>query len=307
LETGREPKGEYPLSQLRTKVCYELDDLVALRKWVESRGLELSGINLAMFPRWEKILLGQPGRDEQIENWQKSLVNLGKAGIPMVQYNPMINAGAPMPLWRTSADKIGRGGTLIFKFDYDAAKQVSLTKYGEISEKTMWENLFYFLKAVIPVAEKAGVMMTLHPYDPPVPGLAGIARIIYNVAAYDRVFKTIPEKANCMTFCLSTFGQMLDNEDVYQAIKHFGKANRIGCVHFSGVKGTLEKSEEAFPDESRLDMLRAVRILKESGFNGLVEVDHAPHPIGDTDYGHISHAFQIGYLKGILQGAGALE
>ena len=95
LETGREPEGEYPLSQLRTKAYYELDDLVALRKWVESHGLELSGINLAMFPRWEKILLGQPGRDEQIENWNKSLVNLGKAGIPMVQYNPMINAGFP--------------------------------------------------------------------------------------------------------------------------------------------------------------------------------------------------------------------
>ena len=307
LETGREPKGEYPLLQLRTKAYYELDDLVALRKWVESRGLELSGINLAMFPRWEKILLGQPGRDEQIENWNKSLVNLGKAGIPMVQYNPMINAGAPMPLWRTSADKIGRGGTLIFKFDYNAARQVPLTKYGEVTEKAVWENLFYFLRAVIPVAEKAGVIMTMHPYDPPVPSLAGIARIIYNVAAYDRVFKTIPEKANCMTFCLSTFGQMLDNEDVDKAIRHFGQENRIGCVHFSGVKGTLEQSEEAFPDESRLDLLRAVRVLKESGFNGLIEVDHAPHPIGDTDYGHMSHAFQIGYLKGILQGADALE
>jgi mannonate dehydratase len=307
LETGREPKGNYPLPRLRTSAYYELDDLVALKKWVEGHGLELSGINLAMFPRWEKILLGQSGRDEQIENWNKSLVNLGEAGIPMVQYNAMINAGSPMPLWRTSADKTGRGGTLIFKFDYDIAKQVPLTGYGEVTEKAMWDNLTYFLKAVIPVAEKAGVMMTMHPYDPPVTGLAGIARIIHNIAAYDRVFKIVPDKANCMTFCLSTFGQMLDNEDVYNAIKHFGNKNRIGCVHVAGVKGTLEKSEEAFPDESRLDILRAVKVLKESGFNGLIEVDHAPHPIGDTDYGHISHAFQIGYLKGILQGAGALE
>jgi D-mannonate dehydratase len=53
--------------------------------------------------------------------------------------------------------------------------------------------------------------------------------------------------------------------------------------------------------------LRAVRTLKESGYKGLIEVDHAPHPIGDTDYGHMSHAFQIGYLKGIMQGAGALD
>ena len=157
------------------------------------------------------------------------------------------------------------------------------------------------------IAVSDGVTMSMHPFDPPVSGLAGIARIIHNVEAYDRLFKTIPAKANCMTFCISTFGQMLDDAAFYQAVKHFGKARRIGCVHFSGVKGTLEKSEEAFPDECRLDMLKVVRVLKESGFNGLIEVDHAPHPIGDTDYGHMSHAFQIGYLKGILQGADALD
>ena len=307
LETGREPKGSYPLSTLREGAYYEFDDLVALKKRVESHGLELYSINLAMFPRWEKILLGQAGRDEQIENWNKSLKNLGKAGIPMVQYNCMINAGSSMPLWRTSAEKTGRGGTQIFKFDYDVAKKAPLTNYGEVSAKIMWDNLTYFLKAVIPVAEKAGVMMTMHPYDPPVASLAGIARIIRNVKAYNRVFKVVPERANCMTFCLSTFGQMLDAKHVYEAIRHFGEENRIGCVHFGGVKGTLEKSEEAFPDEGKLDMLRAVNVLKEIGFNGIVEIDHAPHPIGDTDYGHMSHAFQIGYLKGILQGAVVLE
>jgi mannonate dehydratase len=307
LETGREPKGDYPFQQLKTGDHYKVADLVALKKWVESHGLELSSINLAMFPRWEKILLGRPGRDEQIENWQKSLENLGKAGILLVQYNPMISAGAPMPLWRTSADKTGRGGTLIFKFDYAAAKQVPLTNYGELTEKVMWDNLLYFLKAVIPAAEKAGVKMSLHPYDPPVPTLAGISRVIHNAAAFDRVFKEVPSQANRVTFCLSTFGQMLDNEGVYKAIRHFAKLGRIGCVHFGGVKGTLVQSEEAFPDESRLDMLKAVKVFKASGFNGLIEVDHAPHPIGDTDYGHMSHAFQIGYLKGILQGAGALE
>ena len=307
LETGREPKGSYPLSKLREGAYYELDDMVALKKWVESHGLELYSLNLAMFPRWEKILLGQPGRDEQIENWNKSLKNLGKAGIPMVQYNSMINAGAPMPLWRTSAEKTGRGGTLIFRFDYDVAKKAPLTNYGEITEKAMWDNLIYFLKAVIPIAQKAGVTMCMHPYDPPVSSLAGIPRIIHDIESYDRVFKVMPNKSNCMTFCFSTFGQMLDDEGFYKAIRHFGKENRIGCVHFGGVKGTLEKSEEAFPDESKLDMLRAVKVLKEAGFDGIIEIDHAPHPIGDTDYGHMSHAFQIGYLKGILQGAGVLE
>jgi len=75
-------KGDYPFSQLKAGAYYKTEDLVALKKWVEGHGLELSGINLAMFPRWEKILLGLPGRDEQIENWNKSLLNLGQSRYP---------------------------------------------------------------------------------------------------------------------------------------------------------------------------------------------------------------------------------
>jgi D-mannonate dehydratase len=56
-----------------------------------------------------------------------------------------------------------------------------------------------------------------------------------------------------------------------------------------------------------VDNVRAIKVLKEAGFSGLIEVDHAPHPIGDTGYGHMSHAFQIGYLKGLLQSADALK
>ena len=106
-----EPKDKSPLSDLRTGAYFASEDLVALKKWVESHGFRLYGIGLLMWPRWDKILLGKPGRDEQIENWNKSLHNMGKAGIPLLQYNIMINEGAWLPLWRTSADYVGRGGS----------------------------------------------------------------------------------------------------------------------------------------------------------------------------------------------------
>ncbi len=191
----------------------------------------------------------------------------------------------------------------IVRFDYNVAKKVSVTNYGEISEEMLWNNLTYFLKKVIPVAEEAGVKMEMHPPDPQVPNLAGIARIVRSIEDYDRVFKIIPSRANCMVFCLGCFGQMMDANHVYEAIKHFGKQGKIGYVHFRGVRGTVEKFDEVFPDEGKLDMLQAIKLLKEVGFDGIVENDHAPHVMGDTDYGHMSHAFQIGYLRGILQGA----
>jgi mannonate dehydratase len=302
-----EPKGKSTLSGLRLGEYFKTEDLVALKKWVESRGLELSAIGTSPFRNWEKIMLGQPGRDEQIENWNKTLRNMGKAGIPQLQYGWMLNAGAWIPLWRTSAENVGRGGTKIVRFDYEVARKAPVTSYGEISEETMWDNLTYFLKAVIPVAEEAGVMMVLHPCDPQVPSIASIARIIRSIESYDCVFKIIPSKANSMTFCLGCFAQMLDARGVFRAIRHFGRQGRIGYVHFRGVRGTLEKFDEVFPDEGKLDMLKTLKMLKEVGYDGIVQPDHAPHTISDTEYGHISHAFQIGYLKGILQGADALE
>jgi len=301
------PTQNYPGIKLLDSPCFETSDLVALREWVESYGLELSGIGSRLFPRYEKILLGQTGRDEQIDNWNKSLRNMGKAGIPQLMYIYSIDAGAKLPIWRTSSENVGRGGTKIVRFNFEVAKKTPLTRYGEISEATLWDSLTYFLKAVIPVAEEASVKMVLHPDDPQVPSLAGIARIIRSTESFDRVFRIMPNKANGMVFCLGCFAQMMDNEHVYKAIKHFGSEGRIGYVHFRGVTGTLKKFDEVFPDEGKLDMLQAVKVLKEVGFNGVVRIDHAPELTGDTEYGHRSHAFQIGYLKGILQGASAME
>jgi mannonate dehydratase len=302
-----EPKGKSPLSGLRTDAYFATEDLVALKKWVESHGFRFNGIGLLVWPRWDKILLGKSGRDEQIEGWNTSLRNMGKAGIPLLQYNIMINDGAWIPLWRTSADYVGRGGTRIVRFDYEFARNAPLTSLGEISDNTMWKNLTYFLKAVVPVAEEAGVKLAMHPCDPQVPKLAGIARIIRSVESYDRLFKMLPSKQNAMCFCLGCFAQMMDAEGVYNSIRHFGQDGRIGNVHFRGVRGTLEKFDEVFADEGKLDMIKAVKALKESGFNGTVQIDHAPHPTSDTEYGHRSHAVQVGYLKGILQGADALD
>jgi mannonate dehydratase len=287
--------------------CYRYDDLTALKKWVESHGLGLFAIIQTPFSRWDKIILGQAGRDAQIENWCTSLRNMGKAGIPLLQYSWVINAGAWLPLWRTSAENVGRGGAKIVRFDYEVAKKTPVTDFGEISEEAMWDNLTYFLKAVIPVAEASGVKMMMHPADPQVPSIAGVARIIRSVEAYDRLFKIVPGEANSMVLCLGCLSQIMEPEGVYKAIRHFARQNKIGYVDFRNVRGSPTKFDEVYPDEGKLDMVKAVKTLKQTGYSGRIVPDHAPHTIGDSAYGHISHAFQIGYLKGLLQSAGASE
>jgi mannonate dehydratase len=242
--------------------CYRYDDLTALKKWVESHGLGLFAIIQTPFSRWDKIILGQAGRDAQIENWCTSLRNMGKAGIPLLQYSWVINAGAWLPLWRTSAENVGRGGAKIVRFDYEVAKKTPVTDFGEISEEAMWDNLTYFLKAVIPVAEASGVKMMMHPADPQVPSIAGVARIIRSVEAYDRLFKIVPGEANSMVLCLGCLSQIMEPEGVYKAIRHFARQNKIGYVDFRNVRGSPTKFDEVYPDEGKLDMVKAVKLFR---------------------------------------------
>jgi mannonate dehydratase len=287
---------------------YNLEDLKALKNWVESHNLELFTIVQTPFNRWDKIITGQPSRDKQIENWCTSLRNMGKAGIPMLQYSWVINTGAWLPLWRTSSENVGRGGAKIVRFDNEVAQKTPVSKeFGVIHEEAMWDNLTYFLKAVIPVAEASGVKMMMHPADPQVPSITGIARIIRSVEAYDRLFKIAPSEANSMVLCMGCLSQILEPEGVYKAIRRFVRANKVGYVDFRNVRGTMNKFDEVYPDEGKLDMVKAIKTLKQVGYTGRIVPDHAPHTINDSDTGHISHAFQIGYLKGLLQSAGVAE
>jgi mannonate dehydratase len=275
--------------------------LTAGQYWDESSGLRLFGLAHTPYHRYDRIIRGLPGRDEQIDHWCKSLRAMGAAGIPLLQYNWVINAGATWPNWRTSVTTPGRGGALMSSFNFELAKDMPTADIGPLTDEEMWNNLTYFLQAVIPVAEQAGVTMALHPADPQVPMLAGIARIIRSVDAYQRVFDMMPSDSNTMVFCQGCFAQMLDADGVYEAIRYFGSRNKISYIHFRNVTGTLEKFEETYWDEGKVDMLKAFKAYKEVGFEGCLVPDHTPHGIGDTAWGHRGRAFAIGYMKGLLQ------
>src|SRR5437867_4165904 len=85
------------------------------------------------------------------------LFALAEVGVPMLCYNWM----AGLSWYRTRVDVPARGGALLSEFDNEAAKRQGPTEWGEVSEEKIWSNLEYFLKAVIPVAEQAGVKMAL--------------------------------------------------------------------------------------------------------------------------------------------------
>lgn len=294
-------------ARLRDGAHWRTDDLVALRRAVEALGLELCSLAHLPAARWHRALYGLPGRDEDIENWCRSLKAMGEAGIPVLQYFWHSNAGASIVNWHTSTSTAIRGGAAGESFDYAQVADAPLTAMGRVEDDQLWDSLAYFLKAVIPVAEQAGVRMGMHPADPQVPSLAGIARIMRSEAAFDRLLDIAPSRANALTFCQGCFSQMLDAEGVYRAIARYVGRGAVAFVHFRNVTpdSTAERFTEAFWDNGKIDMLRAMQIYQDCGYDGHFVPDHHPHVIGDTVWGHRSRGFALGYMRGLLQAAAA--
>ncbi|MBI2908935.1 MAG: mannonate dehydratase [Chloroflexi bacterium] len=314
-QIGVDAVGAAPAACDLEKGYYEFAPLVALRSQVESYGLKLEIINLPPW-RWSyKWMLGLPGRDEQIENCQKTIRNLGAAGIPIFMYN--IHA---LRFFRTSWHVPQRGGALATGFDVERAKTAPLmvagssTRAGDplidtdlipaahrrpISDEEMWDNLTYFLKGVVPVAEEAGVKLAMHPDDPPIPVVGGVARIMRSPEAFRRAIEIVPSECNGLTFCQGCFAEM--GADVVKEIRYFGSRKKIFLVHFRNVAGTAENFAETFPDNGQVDMVEAMRAYAEIGYDGAMSPDHPLRLEGDGDWSQRYWAYAIGYMRGLAQ------
>jgi len=284
-------------ASLSEQGAYDFPSLMQLRIRVEEAGLQLAAIENVPYDWYDKIVRGLPGRDEQIANWKTTLKNMGAAGIPILGYHFM-----GLGVWRTSRTKPGRGGAAVTAYDHEAVKNAPTPSWGPLSDEQMWDNLEYFIKAVIPVAEDAGVKMGLHPDDPPISPIAGVARIMRSHAALRRLTEDVyPSPNNALEFCQGTVSEMPD--DIYDGIRYFAEKGKILYVHFRNVSGTVPAFDETFIDEGHVDMHRAMQIYSEAGFEGPMIDDHVPHIVGDTasdGWPYRSEAFAMGYYKALI-------
>jgi len=275
---------------------WEFMDLLHLRMRCEDAGLRLAAIENVPRRFYEKVMLGLPGRDEQIEHLATTIRNMGRAGIPILGYNWMPNG-----VWRTSRTTPGRGGAKVTSFDMELARNAPLSHGRAYTEEEMWANYEVFLKAIIPVAEEANVKLALHPDDPPVESLGGIARIFRNFEGFKRALELVDSPMNGLDFCHGCWSEMRGGEGVLDAIRYFGERGRIFYVHFRDVQGTAHKFQECFVNEGNSDMFEVMKTLKEVGFTGFLIADHVPHMVDDTEWGHRGRAYAIGYMTALLE------
>lgn len=276
------------------------DQLIQIRSRIERFGMKLSLLETAI--PMDRIILSKPGRDQQIEDFKWALDAMGRAGIEVLCYDWMPTV---QQVVRTSFYAETRGA-LTSSFDISLFKNAPLTKEGITTEEQMWDDLEYFLKRVIPAAEAAGVKLAMHPDDPPISPLAGLARILTSPQSFDRLFQIAPSECNGMTFCQGCFSAM--GLDVPNQIRKFSK--RILFAHFRDVDLAENgvSFHETFQDNGRTNMFEAIQAYKDIGFNGVIRPDHVPLLATEegvaNGYSIQGRLYAVGYMRGLMEAVG---
>jgi len=141
--------------------------------------------------------------------------------------------------------------------------------------------------------------LALHPDDPQVPVIGGVARIMRSPEAMRRALEIVPSDNLGLKFCVGCFSQM--GADVSEEIRYFGARGKIFLVDFRNVRGTVDRFQETFLDNGQEDMVEIMRTFVEIGYDGPIGADHAVYMIGDDRRGNRYWAYAAGYMRALVQ------
>lgn len=274
-------------------------ELEAARKRVEEKGLSLTGIQSLPYSLYGDVMFDRDGSEEALTQITTLIENLGAADIPILGYQWNPRGVVPM---RTTPVEL-RGGAEGTAFDLAEIDDPDTLAPGidrAYTEAEFWSNYEAFLERVLPVAERAGVDLALHPVDPPViESMGGIPRLFRSTEAFERAMETIPSDNHGLKLCLGCFSEMGD--DVIEVIRQFGQRDQIIFIHFRDVEGSMPRFNETFVDQGNFSTADAVRTLRDVGYDGVCIPDHVPAMTGDDDWRHRARGFTVGYLRGVIE------
>ncbi len=261
------------------------------------------------------ILYGKPGnkRDEDIEKVKLSIIAAGNVGLPVVEYNFYAHRAI-----EGYFAEIGRGGAGLTGMDYERVKNLPpLADEGTHTLDEIWANITYFLKAVIPTAEKANVRLALHPNDPPVPLSRGSQQIMGSVEGWKKLITIVDSPSNGITFDCGVTREM--GHDPVEVCHYFGTRDRINHVHYRNptVFKPYVDYVEGFIDEGDNNMLAVMQELVRVKYTREVYPEHERALDADREAGirnqypqgggYTGMVFDIAYAKAMLQASLILE
>lgn len=304
------------------------ESLTATMKRWKDAGITVGNLMINLSP---EILYGKEGpkRDDDISKINQSIVAAGKVGLPVVEYN--FYAHRAMEGYFAETDE-SRGDSGWTGFDYDLVQTANqqyqtrpeekgmkfkdlppLPNEGAHTLDEMWRNITYFLKAVIPEAEKANVRLALHPNDPPAPISRGSQQIMGTVAGWKKLISIVDSPSNGITFDCGVTREM--GENPVEVCRYFASRDRINHVHFRNVivVKPYERYNEVWIDEGMNNMFAVMKELVKNKYAREIYPEHPRRldydaergPIGGYPGGggYAAIAYNVGYARAMLQAA----
>lgn len=308
---------------------WQLDEILAMKKEIEDAGLTLEGIESVNIS--DAIKTAGPDRDKDIAAYIETLENLGKADIHLVCYNFM-----PVFDWtRTELARVREDGSTVLAYNQDTVDALDPAKmfdsiagdmngtvmpgwepermakvkelfelYKDIDSEKLFENLKYFLEAIMPTCDKYDINMAIHP-DDPAWSVFGLPRIIISKENILRMMKMVDNPHNGVTFCTGSYGTSLKNDlpDMIRSLK--------GRIHFAHIRNLrFNDGERDFEESAHLssdgtfDMHAIMRALYDIGFEGPIRPDHGRmiwDEVAMPGYGLYDRALGAAYLCGLWE------
>lgn len=261
-----------------------------------------------------ELIYGRPGRDQELAKIKESIVNAGKVGLPVIEYNWYIDRLNEGYYYRE-----GRGGSGITAYDYAPVKDLpAKPEIGVYTAEQVWDNITYFLKEVIPVAEKAGVRLALHPNDPPAPIAHGSPQIMATYDGWKRLLDIVKSPANGMTYDPGVCKEM--GLDPIEVMRYIGSRDQINHSHYRNVttQEPFNKYEEVFFDMGENNMLAIMQEYFKIGYTRGVNPEHPRLFTIDTQHpryqassypgggGNTGQVYNMAYARAMMQAAVSL-
>ena len=255
-------------------------------------------------------IYGRDGRDEEIAKIKESIVSAGKAGLPVIEYNWYVTR-----LMEGYYYKEGRGGSGITAYDYAPVKDLpAKPEIGTYTAEQVWDNLTYFLKAIVPVAEQNGVRLALHPNDPPASISHGSPQIMATYDGWKRLLDIVKSPVNGMTYDPGVCHEM--GLDPVEVLHYIGSRDQINHAHYRNVTTQIphDKYEEVFYDTGEVNMFAVMKAFFDVGYTRGIYPEHARFFTRDAEFpgyvagsgyagggGGTGEAFNVAYARAMMQ------
>jgi mannonate dehydratase len=288
-------------------------DIRAAIARAKENGLTL--YNTMLENSFPNTIYGRPGRDEEIDKIRQTIRAAGKAGLPVIEYN--FYAHRAMEGYFEETGRAGLGHT---GFDYEKMKGLPpLPEEGAHSLDEMWNNMTYFLKAVVPVAQESHVRLALHPNDPPAPISRGSWQIMGTVAGWKKLISIVDSPSNGITFDCGVAREM--GEDPVEVCRYFASRDRINHMHFRNVRviKPYERYTEVAIDEGQVNLFGVMKELVKNKYTRTIYPEHPRMFDYDREYnkllgatrsggypgggGYTGNVFNVAYARAMMQAA----